>query len=88
MRENQLIKFRLWRQQFNTAKIIMTTYNIQFNDSENSNDKGFELSLQEAKDYIKKFNGTNESYFEDYKGGVVSIIDNKTGETIYEEDIF
>ncbi|MCT4321821.1 hypothetical protein [Elizabethkingia anophelis] len=66
----------------------MATYNIYFNDSENSNDKGFELSLEQAKDYIKKYNGTNESYFADYKGGQVSIIDNETDQIVYEEEIF
>jgi len=66
----------------------MTTYNIYFNDSENANDKGFELSLEEAKNYIKQYNGTSESYFADYKNGTVSIVDNETGETVYEEEIF
>lgn len=65
----------------------MKTYDIYFNDSENSNNKGFELSLEEAKAYIDQYNGTNESYFEDYKGGIVSIVDNDTEETVYEEEI-
>lgn len=65
----------------------MKTYNITFNDSENSNDKGFELSLEDAKSYIAQHNGTNESYFADYKGGVVQIIDNETGKVVYEEDV-
>ncbi|KNB60991.1 hypothetical protein [Chryseobacterium sp. Hurlbut01] len=63
------------------------TFNVVFNDSENSNDKGFELSYKEAKDYIDRNNGTNESYFEDYKGGIVSIVDNESGETVYEEEV-
>jgi len=66
----------------------MKTYDIHFNDSENSNSKGFELSFEDAKDYIGRYNGTNESYFADYKGGIVSIVDNETGETVYEEEIF
>ena len=65
----------------------MKTYNVVFNDSENSNDKGFALTLEEAKDYINRYNGTNESYFEDYKGGMVSIVCNETGETEYEEEV-
>ena len=67
---------------------MKTTYDITFNDAENSNNKGFELSLEEAKEYIKKNNGTNESYFEDYKGGVVSIVDNETKDEVYQEEIF
>ena len=59
------------------------TYNVVFNDDTNSNDKGFHI-LQYCKDYIKENNGTNESYFEDYKGGTVSIVCNETDETVFE----
>lgn len=38
-------------------------------------------------DYIKAYNGTNESYFEDYKGGTVSIYCNETEEDVYTEVI-
>jgi len=65
----------------------MKTYNVHFDDSNDSNDKGFKLSFEDAKAYIKSNNGTNNSYFEDYKGGIVSIVDNETGETVYEEEI-
>lgn len=63
------------------------TYDVHFNDSENSNNKGFEYSFDDAKAYIDRYNGTNESYFEDYKGGTVSIVNNETGETEYEEEV-
>jgi len=63
------------------------TYDIFFNDSENSNKKGFALSLEDAKAYISRYNGTNESYFSDYKGGTVSIVCNETEETVYEEEV-
>lgn len=65
----------------------MKTYDVHFNDQDNSNSKGFELSAEDAVAYIKRFNGSNESYFADYKGGIVSAVCNQTGETIYEEDI-
>jgi hypothetical protein len=65
----------------------MKTYNVIFNDDQDSNDKGFKYTLDECKDYIHSFNGTNESYFEDYKGGTVSIVCNETGENVYEENI-
>lgn len=65
----------------------MKTYDIHFNDSENSNNKGFEQTLDYCKNYIASNNGTNESYFADYKGGTVSIIDNETGETVHEEEV-
>jgi hypothetical protein len=65
----------------------MKTYDIYFNDSNNSNNKGFEMTLEDAKYYIKSNNGTNNSYFADYKGGIVSVVCNQDGETVYEEEI-
>lgn len=63
------------------------TYDIIFNDSDNSDSKGFTQSLEYCKQYIEINNGSNNSYFSDYKGGTVSIVCNETNETIYEEDI-
>lgn len=71
---------------FKTNK-TMKTYDIIFNDNEDSNNKGFQVSLEEAKDYIKQHNGTNESYFADYKGGIVQVVDNESGEVAYEEEV-
>lgn len=65
----------------------MNTYDIHFNDSDNSNQKGFALSLEDAKAYINRYNGTDESYFADYKGGTVSIVCNETEETVHEEEV-
>lgn len=64
------------------------TYDVIFNDENDSNSKGFETSLEEAKSYIKRYNGSLESYFADYKGGTVSVVCNQNGETVYEEEIF
>jgi hypothetical protein len=63
------------------------TYDIVFNDDTSSNCKGFHESLQYCKDYIAANNGTDRSYFKDYRGGVVSIICNDTQETIYNETV-
>jgi hypothetical protein len=65
----------------------MKTYDIVFQDSENSNQKGFQISLEEAKVYIKENNGTSNSYFADYKGGIVQVVDNESGEVEYEEQV-
>jgi hypothetical protein len=74
---NKLLKFKK-----------METYDVYFNDDESSNSKGsIYYTIEEAKSYIKRYNGTNESYFADYKGGVVSIVCNETGQTVYEEEI-
>lgn len=69
----------------NTTKL---TYDIFFHDSENSNNKGFEMSLEDAKAYIRTSNGTNRSYFADYKGGIVQVVCNETGEVAHEEEIY
>jgi hypothetical protein len=60
------------------------TYDVHFNDSEDSNSKNF---VAASYDYCKAYNGTNESYFADYKGGTVSIVCNETGETVHEEEV-
>lgn len=68
-------------------KTSKKTYDVVFNDATGSNIKGFQLSKKEARAYINCFNGTNDSYFGDYKGGTVSIVCNNTGETVHEEPI-
>ena len=66
----------------------MKTFDIHFNDNENSNNMGFNESLDYCKDYIARYNGTNYSHFADYKGGTVSIVDNETGETAHAEMVY
>lgn len=63
------------------------TYDVVFDSDTSSNEKGFKSSFQNCLDYIEMNNGTNESYFEDYKGGIVSIVCNETGTTVYEEEV-
>lgn len=63
------------------------TYDVVFNNESDSNSKGFKSSLEECKKYIELNNGSNDSYFADYKGGVVSVVCNETGETVYSEEI-
>jgi len=65
----------------------MKTYNVHFNDENDSNDKGFALQIDEAKDYIATYNGTDNSYFKDYKRGTVSIVCNEDGETVFETKV-
>lgn len=66
---------------------IMKTYDVHFNDSTDSNSKGFTETLDYCKDYIETHNGTDESYFADYKGGIVSIVCNESGEEVYSEPV-
>jgi hypothetical protein len=63
----------------------MKTYDVHFNEGDYSNSKGFEMTLKEAKSYIKIHNGTNFSYFSDYKGGIISVVCNQNGKTVYQE---
>ena len=63
------------------------TFDVIFNDSEGSNNMGWERSLEYCKNYITNHNGTNKSYFADYKGGSVSVICNETEEIVYEETV-
>lgn len=62
-------------------------FDVVFNDSEKSDSKGFSESYEYCKDYIEQYNGTSESYFSDYKGGVVSIYDLDAEEEVYIENI-
>lgn len=59
------------------------TFDIMFNDDNSSDNKGFAISLNDAKNYINN----NESTFKDYKGGTISIVCNETGETVFEKEI-
>jgi hypothetical protein len=61
------------------------TYDVVFNDDENSNSKGFTVDPYSAIAYIQANNGTDTSYFADYKGGTVSVVCNQTGESVYEK---
>lgn len=65
----------------------MKTYNVVFNDSENSNDKGLKHSIDFCREYILENNGTNNSYFADYKNGSVDIVCNETSESVYNETV-
>ena len=70
-----------------TNSIKAKGFDVVFNDDCDSNCKGFNESYESCLEYIKTYNGTNESYFSDYKGGVVSIVNNDTEEYVYSEDI-
>ena len=56
-----------------------TTFDIHFNDSGNSNNKGFKKSFDFCMDYIKRNSG---SYFQDYPNGIIFIVCNETGSTV------
>jgi len=65
----------------------MKTYDVVFHDDQDSNNKGFEYSKEDAIAYVNSNNGTNESYFEDYKGGIVQVVCNENEEVVYEIEV-
>lgn len=68
-------------------EVLEKTYDVVFSDDDNDDSKGFKESLEYCKNYIEQNNGTDNSYFADYKGGTVSIICNETGENVYSEKV-
>lgn len=69
------------------GKFIALHYDVVFNDDNDSINKGFEATKEYCIDYIQSNNGTNESYFADYKGGEVEVRCIETGEVVYSEAI-
>ena len=63
----------------------MNTYDIVFYGDNSSDCKGFKSSLQYCIDYISMHNGTDHSYFADYKGGIVEVVCNQTGKTYFSD---
>lgn len=59
------------------------TFDVVFTDDNASNSKGWHETFEYCKNYIERNNGTNNSYFADYKGGTVSIYCNETDEEVY-----
>lgn len=69
----------------NGIEVDFYTYDVVFNNDTDSNCKGFKSSIEDCKKYIELNNGSNDSYFADYKGGIVSVVCNETGEEVYSE---
>lgn len=61
------------------------SFDVVFQNEEHSDAKGFNTyDSNYCREYIEKYNGTDESYFADYKGGVVCIVNSK-GDILHEE---
>jgi len=74
--------------QYFEIEVEKQTYDICFQSNDSSMNKGFRFSLEQAENYISMHNGTNHSYFQDFKGGIVQIVCNETQEVVYETEIF
>lgn len=68
-------------------KFMKKTYDVVFNSDTASNEKGWQETKEYCLNYIKMYNGTNESYFADYKGGIVQIVCNETGQVVFEDRV-
>lgn len=65
----------------------MKTYDVVFNDSCDSNSKGFSSTIEECMSWIESNRNDSSTYFGDYRGGTVSVVCNETGEEVYSESI-
>jgi hypothetical protein len=66
---------------------IDSTFDIIFNNDFNSNNLGFKSSFEYCKNYIDINNGTEKSYFENYKSGIVSIVCNENNKIVFETEV-
>ena len=65
----------------------MKTYDILFSDDTSSDSLGFKETKEFCKNYIKRWNGSDHSYFKDYKTGTVCIVCNETLEISLEAKV-
>lgn len=65
----------------------MKTYDVIFNDSNDSNSKNIHGTIEECMSWIEFNRNDKSTYFGDYSGGTVSVVCDQTGETVYEESI-
>lgn len=63
------------------------TYDVEFNNDTDSNSKGIHGTYEECMGWIEFNRGDESTYFGDYKGGIVSIVCEQTGEHVYIENI-
>lgn len=70
---------------YNPYRDIKKTYDIEFNDDNDTNSKGFELSRKECEDWIRS--NRDDEYFHMYAGGTVSVRCNQSGDVVFEENI-
>jgi hypothetical protein len=73
--------------QYFEIEVEKQTYDIHFQSNDSSMNKGFRFSLEQAANHISIHNGTNHSYFQDFKGGLVQIVCNETEEVVYETEV-
>ena len=66
---------------------IEKTYDVVFNDSNDSNSKGIHGTYDECMSWIESNRYDQSTYFGDYKGGTVSIVCDQTEEEVYSESI-
>lgn len=63
------------------------TYDVGMCDDEDGETMGFHRTYDKCLAFIKEHNTSDNCLFRNYKGGTASIIQNNTGECVYEEEI-
>lgn len=63
------------------------TFDVMYNKGESINDEKFHESYMYCLEFIKKHNGTDESYLPQYIGGEVIIFCYETEQTVYTEKV-
>lgn len=72
---------------FNYGDVINGTYDVVFNDDNDSNNVGIHGSYSECMSWIESNRNDNSTYFGLYKGGTVSIYSEELDDYVYSESI-
>ena len=68
--------------EFYALDIVQLTYDVHFNDDEESNDVGLSETLDYCRDYIKNGSASKSGYFADYPTGYATIVCDQTEEIV------
>lgn len=97
--DNEKIEYLVYSQPYRVFKIVTTdckqetetnceqVYDVVFNDDTASNCKHINSTYECCMQWIEANRHDNTTYFADYKGGTVSIVEVNTGNYVYTENI-
>lgn len=96
--DNEKIEYLVYSQPYRVFKVKLyethiaafneyTEYDVVFNDDTASNCKHINSTYECCMQWIEANRHDNTTYFADYKGGTVSIVEVNTGNYVYTENI-
>lgn len=85
--EEEVEDYSRGRVVFLNGDVVNGTYDVVFNDDQDSNNVGINGSYSECMAWIENNRGDASSYFGDYKGGTVSVYCEELEEYVYTESI-